>query len=346
MIEIYNFNDSNRYPLSFKDGAYGGAAGDKDGITDGKEAWMIKYPKNLSEMKGNLPSYSSNPLSEFIGSHIYKILGFPVHETRLGEKRGKIVVACKDFAVEDSLLEIRTLKNKTSDELTAILENTHITSSLSHVVDLQELLIHLDKNPILSRVDGIKQRFFEQSIIDVFIANNDRNNGNWGILRLKDGSDRLAPIFDNGACLSTKMTERKIQNILSDEDELRNNAINVLTAYGYEEHHYNAVKYFEKVEGYPEFVSALIRLVPLIKSKMEEINNLIDDIPEKHVLESGEEVLVCSALRKRLYKNQLEIRLEQLLVPEYNKIMEKYEEIIQNTECDFDEDIEEDVPHL
>ena len=40
---------------------------------------------------------------------------------------------------------------------------------------------------------------------DIFINNNDRNNGNWGILRNKDGVDRLAPIFDNGGSFQTKI---------------------------------------------------------------------------------------------------------------------------------------------
>ena len=32
-------------------------------------------------------------------------------------------------------------------------------------------------------------RFYEQAIIDIFINNNDRNNGNWGILRENDWED-------------------------------------------------------------------------------------------------------------------------------------------------------------
>ena len=46
-------------------------------------------------------SYVTSPLSEYIGSQIYKILGYEVHETILvvcfDGKREKIVCACKDF---------------------------------------------------------------------------------------------------------------------------------------------------------------------------------------------------------------------------------------------------------
>ena len=48
----------------------------------------------------------------FIGSHIYEILGYPVHKTLLGIRKNNLVVACKDFCDENTrLLEMRTLKN-------------------------------------------------------------------------------------------------------------------------------------------------------------------------------------------------------------------------------------------
>ena len=67
-LDIYNESDKN--------GAYGGAAGRKDGIIIDGEKWLIKYPKNLSQMEGSNASYSTAPLSEYLGSHIYKIIGF------------------------------------------------------------------------------------------------------------------------------------------------------------------------------------------------------------------------------------------------------------------------------
>ena len=119
MIDIYEVIDFNRCEYSDKNGSYGGLAGNKDGLLfDGYE-WMVKYPKNLSQFRGQNASYSTSPLSEFLGSHIYQLLGFDTHDTLLGERNGKIVCACKDFAplLEKRLLEIRTLKNHTDDEL-------------------------------------------------------------------------------------------------------------------------------------------------------------------------------------------------------------------------------------
>ena len=318
MIKIYDFNNNL---LSIKNGSYGGQAGGKDGILIDNEEWMLKYPKNLSRMAGENASYSTAPLSEYIGSHIYKILGYDVHETLLGEKNDKLVVACKDFATDKMLLEIRTLKNHMSKELAELLEGSPVSSTESHVVDFKELLLHLDMNPLLSVVEGIKERFFEQSIVDVLINNNDRNNGNWGILREKGKPDTLAPIFDNGSSFLSKISEDKIGRLLN-SDELTNNATNVLTAYGEEGHLYSAKRYFQTAIDIPEFQEAVKKVVPLIKSKLSEIEKMLDEIPEKHPATSGKEIEVMSDERKYLYKKQMEIRIEKLLQPLLEQVLD------------------------
>lgn len=77
--------------------AYGGMAGSKLGIIYQGEDWILKFPKSTKGMRKTEISYTTSPLSEYIGSHIYQILGYPVHETKLGTKDNKLVVACKDF---------------------------------------------------------------------------------------------------------------------------------------------------------------------------------------------------------------------------------------------------------
>ena len=104
---------------SFKNGSYDGAAGDKDGLIIDGANWLVKYPKNIGNLeRTGGASYSTSPLSEYIGSHIFDILGFPVHETMLVERRLKIAVACKDFEgkVDDALIKdvraaVEALKN-------------------------------------------------------------------------------------------------------------------------------------------------------------------------------------------------------------------------------------------
>ena len=139
-----NVIDLEKCKTNERNGTYGGQAGTKEGITLNGEYWIVKYPKLTRGMRAMEISYTTSPMSEYIGSHIYEILGYDVHKTCLGIRNGKLVVACKDFCKkEGSLREIRTLKNIYNKELENQLNlSGSLSSTEGHVVDLEELLIH------------------------------------------------------------------------------------------------------------------------------------------------------------------------------------------------------------
>lgn len=68
-MEIFDFSNAE---YSNRNGSYGGAASDKDGILINGEPWIAKYPKSNEGMakSDKLSKFSQTPLSEFIGSHI------------------------------------------------------------------------------------------------------------------------------------------------------------------------------------------------------------------------------------------------------------------------------------
>ncbi|NBK97241.1 MAG: CtkA family protein [Erysipelotrichia bacterium] len=259
-------------------------------------------------------TYNTSPLSEYIGSHIYEILGYDVQETILGERNNKLVVACKDFckSVKD-LREFRTLKNVYDKRLEQLIEVEIDKTTSSHIVDLKELLIHLDNNPILSSIPDIKTHFWDCVVIDSFIKNNDRNNENWGLLYEND-EYRIAPIFDNEACLSPNVTDKTIREILSNEDHFLNSSLNILTAYGIEGHQLSLNKMFKL--SIPELEQAVLRVYPNIANKIDKIVNMIHNIPTTY--KNWE---VCSDERKEFYIKGLKIRLEKVLEPTYEKIL-------------------------
>ena len=155
IYDLSNLQYSNRH------GTYGGINGNKDGVILNDEYWIVKYPK----MKN-----ISSPLSEYIGSHIYGILGLPVHDTILGIRDHKLVVVCKDFCeTRGQLMEMRTIKNGANSALESILEHEMHYSSTGDRVNLNELLLHLDHNPILQLCDGVKERFWQTVVVDVLI---------------------------------------------------------------------------------------------------------------------------------------------------------------------------------
>ena len=178
-MEILDLSDVG---YSNRNGSYGGQAGDKDGIVIDGEPWIAKYPKSNEGMEKSdkLSKTSQTPLSEYIGSHIYEILGYPVHKTLLGIRKNFLVVACKDFCDENTrLLEMRTLKNIHISEMNYKFNMELHETDDDHLVNLNELFVHFELNPEISKIKGVAERFWNQVVIDGLIGNNDRNNGNW-----------------------------------------------------------------------------------------------------------------------------------------------------------------------
>lgn len=309
--------DLNEYPLSERNGTYGGKAGSKEGIVVDGENWIVKYPQNTQGMRGAVASYTTAPLSEYIGSNIYDILGIDVHQTELGVRNGKLVVACKDFCkTEGSLRELRTLKNVYNKELNEQLEaSMSSTATDEHCVNLEDVLIHLTYNPVLQNIPEIKERFWEQMIVDVLINNNDRNNGNWGIL-YEDGAYRLAPVYDNGAAFSNKLPDYKLEQMLDSEERFIQSTEASKTVYAIDGKQLLA-KDLTSIED-DGLYEAAARFVPLIKSKLDEIADFINRIPD-----NCDGVPICSQIRKCYYIRSIDYRCEHFLTPLYDKAVEK-----------------------
>jgi len=316
-MDIY---DLTNCPYSQRNGYYGGAAGDKDGIIIDGEPWICKYPKPTVGMRGtaNLAPYSSTPLSEYLGSHIYQILGYPVHETILGIRDGFLVVACKDFCEEDErLFEIRTLKNIHIKEMREELGlDLHETGD-DHLVSLGELFIHLEHNPEMKSIKDLSARFWDQVIIDGLLGNNDRNNGNWGIIVGPKGR-RIAPVFDNGASFYPKKSEGSIKKALSvDEGGRTPNSLNVITPFTLDgEHHVNYARMLDLTGDVIPSVQdkilkeAIQKNARLVKEHVADIKTLFNSLPSEY---SGIEVL--SEERKTFYLSSFLERFEMILLP-------------------------------
>lgn len=328
---FYDFNDA---PYSVKHGYYGGLAGDKDGVEINGEKWLIKFPKTTKFLQGNTGlSYTTSPLSEYIGSHIYQMLGFETHETRLGKRNGKVVVACKDFCGPGEILyEMKTIKNAANKNLSEKLEMELCDSATGDAVNLKEIMLHMDYNPLLQKVPECRERFWDMSIVDIFIENNDRNSGNWGLLVNQETNEmKLAPVYDNGNSFESKTDDLQLLKKIYKKDVNEYTASR--TAFYYNEHILSAKKFLKL--DMEDLRDAIIRMVPVIEQEMPNIQKFIQEIPS-----SKDGYDICSDVRKQSYILGMEFRLNSLLIPAYRKILEHEKRDIEDFLQDAKEKLE------
>lgn len=266
---------------------YGGANGKKIGIQYDNETYMLKIP---SFVRNSLKQDNDNSsINEYLSCHIYESLGIDTQKTILGTYKDTLAVACKDFTEDGSALkDFASLKN-------SILCN----SESGYSTELDGILETIQTQEVIS-CKLLEERFWDMFIVDAFIGNVDRHNGNWGFLinRAKR-SIHLAPVYDCGSSLYPNLTETGMKNILSSEGEM-NDRIYVFPS--------SAIQYKDRKINYFEFLNttdniaclkALKRICPRID--MDKINTIIESTP------------YISSTQKDFYRTMLAQRKAKIL---------------------------------
>lgn len=310
MIKIEKFDLLKSSGIS-----YGGHGGSKRGIIINDERWFLKYPKSTKSMDVEGLSYSTTPLSEYLGSHIYNLVGLETHETMLGVANGKIVVACKDFLNSNEIIiDYNMIKNEYDENVEKAMEHLSSSSSINSSHDLEEVLLIMEQNPYFKSIPELKERFWDMFIIDAFISNNDRNEGNWGLILNKETNDlRLSPVFDNGAAFYNKSDDYKLNSIYEDDFKFKQSVYDSsISIYKKDGKVINPLKYIESMEN-EECNKAILRIIP--KINMEDITSMFDEIPEE-----CDGLPVLSKIQKAYYLKSLEYKYDNVLIPVYNKL--------------------------
>jgi len=318
MLELINF-DLVQLPSTASFIVYGGNAGAKEAIIYDNGIWMIKHPKTTRDLINPQISYTTSPLSEFLGSKIYESMNIPVHETVLGIRKNKIVVACKDFTVGTSQI----ITDKSVPILRLVPFHDLKNSFMSNDIDeysgtgsetlIDEVLATINNQENLKSIPGVLERFWDMFVIDAFIGNNDRNNGNWGILvnmwpdifPHELPTPQLAPVYDNGNAFFNKRSVVQMQKRLDDDKYVQNDAYNIECAYKYtgldnEGHKINPFE-FIKNGSHQDCTAAGFRFINAVD--MAKIETIINDIPE-HV----GTLAVMPKIQKEFYVKLLKAR--------------------------------------
>ena len=299
---------------------YGGESCEKTSVIFNNELYLVKFPgsNKLKKLKNVLLSYDNSPVSEYIGSNIYSILGLSAQQTILGKwGNEKIVVACKDFTSADNSQFISY--QKILNNLGTFNNPFFVSPNQSkHIqINLKDIISDISTNPFLKDIPKISEHFWNMFVVDSLIGNFDRNNGNWGIIRHKDFSVSISPIFDNGSCFYNKWDDKKIAYSLNDHSRIETISYKGVTScFFYNNKRINPFQFINKHIS-TDCDQALFRVVPLIKRKKWELIDFID----------GLDPVLCSKTRKSFIKKLMMIRMTKCLVPAFEKAQELNESL-------------------
>ncbi|MCM1130688.1 MAG: HipA domain-containing protein [Roseburia sp.] len=285
MIDFSNYEKTQTY--------YGGSER-KIGIMIGDSEYMIKFQKYT-----NFGSKVFNHISEYLGSHIFELLGFKVQETYLGIYNGEEVVACKNFNVD----------NFQFVPFNAVGESSLDNDKEKYQYTYEDIMKMLSDNSKLTNVNETIKTFWEMFVVDALIGNFDRHGSNWGFLK-KNNKYTIAPIFDNGSCLFPQMIDETIMEEIMKSDEETNKRIyefptSQIKLKGKKSSYYDVINSL----SFKECNDAVVKICSLYtQDKIDELIESTDFITEKH---------------KEFYKYMIKKRYDKILKQAYLSLMEK-----------------------
>ena len=284
--------------LPIKKKAYGGANGSKLSVIYNDELYMLKLP--MHALKNPNLSYTNSCTSEYLGCHIFNMLGIKAQETLLGtykyHDKVKAVVACKDFTSPGVvILDFVSIKNQIID-----------SASNGYGTELSDIIDTINKQTVVDS-EELKEHFWNMFVVDAFIGNWDRHNGNWGFLYNQE-TDKLeiAPIFDCGSALFPQIDDELIKKVISSKAEMNARVYDIpnsaILIDGKRANYHKVITSLE----YKDCNKAIKRIVP--KIQLDDINKLIDNVEE------------LSPLKKEFLKKILKLRKELILDAAFKKL--------------------------
>lgn len=276
--------------------AYNGANGKKIAVEFEGETYMIKFPPS-GENKPTELSYTNSCISEYIASHIFDMLGIKTHETLLGtfsvSGKEKIVCACKDFTSGGKqFLDFCSIKNTVIDS---------VSTSNGTGTELADIIETIEKQEFVNAYK-LKEHFWEMFVVDSFVANFDRHNGNWGFLYDPETETTdIAPVYDCGSCLLPQADDNVMKKVMNIKEEMEARIYHFPNSII--KNNGEKIKYYDFITSNTNeyFIEAVKRIVP--KIDMDKIRKFIDEVP------------YISQLQKEFYKKYIGARYEKIMLP-------------------------------
>ena len=147
-------------------------------------------------------------------------------------------------------------------------------------------------------------------IVDAFIGNWDRHNGNWGFLYdTNTDAVKLAPVYDCGSSLYPQADEDMMQEILNNKNELNHRVFDKpLSAITYNGKKINYFKFLSSGD-FEDCNKALIKITERID--MDKVFEIIDNTE------------TITEIQNTFYKTMLSERKKRILDFSVNKVKER-----------------------
>ncbi len=281
--------DFSNYPLS--DRYYAGSER-KLGILIQGFPYMLKFQKKTAF------GYRFNHISEYLGSHVFDMLGFPTQETYLGTFQGEQVVACKDFIGPGiQFVPFNDVGESALDQ-----DKDRYQYSYADIMKM------LKDNTKLTKVNETIRVFWEIYIVDALLGNFDRHGSNWGFIK-QNNAYTLAPVFDNGSCLFPAMSDENEMNMVMASREETNKRVYTFPT--------SQIKLRGKKSSYYEVIHSCA--FPECNKALAAVYNRLD-LPR--IDELIQETLFISETHKQFYMHMLAARYELIMKASYDLLTE------------------------
>lgn len=274
-----------------KNGRFYAGRRKKDGLLINGENYVIKYRRNLS---GRVVC---DHVSEYLGSHIFDMLGVITQDTWLGTCQGEEVVLCKDFtSKEETFISFDQLGEYFMD-----ITGKPVQYEYEQIIEALTMFLGL------SAAKVIINTFWDMVVIDAFVANGERDGSSWGILKKGDWYSP-APVLGSDSCLFPDVvTDEQCREILASKEEMQRRIFDIPIPKI--QHKGRARSYFDIISGhhFRECDRALWRMIQ--KIDFAAVNYLV------------ESVAFTSSIRKKFLITILEERYKNLLLRPFEKRM-------------------------
>lgn len=261
---------------------------------------MLKFPSNASECFA-VNYKRCNTVTEYLGCHIFNILGIRAQETLLGHYRigdkTKVVVACEDL----------TVGGKTISDFISV-KNTIIDSKRHWVVSELESVLNAIEEQEYIDTSRLKTFFWDMFVVDAYIGNFDRHSDNWGLL--VDEQNQfvdICPIYDCDSSFFPVIDPHIQKMVMFAMDDL----YDLLTS-----------------NKYPECTQSLLKIASRIDEKFPEIEQLIEDLDDE----------IVSSDDKDFYRSLIHKRKEKFIDKAVNAILENFPEYRQENHNETEQD--------